>query len=84
MNDIIYLISIACASVVLVTFQPILQTVRYQLENKLDKWYCYIPYKLITCAKCAGLWLGLIITMDLLSACVISILAELIFRKTFN
>jgi hypothetical protein len=38
-------------------------------------------WRLINCAMCSGFWLGLIVTLSLYQAAIISIVAELICKK---
>lgn len=78
-EQIIYLLSIACAAVVLVIYRP-LDEFKLWIHRGNTKLTDLI-YEVLTCAKCAGLILGVILTKDILTACLISIGAELIYRQ---
>jgi hypothetical protein len=54
---------------------------RYWLyKNKTDKdrlWH----WRLINCAMCSGFWLGLVVTLNIYTAALVAVVAELICKK---
>lgn len=98
MNEIINILSTACAAVVLVIYQPLYLFKQWILRRRTL--LTDAIHKVLTCAKCAGLTLALLLSVsiekfnvwsytlyyptiskeEILLACLISILAEAIYR----
>jgi hypothetical protein len=47
------------------------------IKNKDHKWH----WRLINCSLCVGFWIGLIFTLDILLAALVSVSAEFICKK---
>lgn len=78
------IIGFICLVVVFVTFEP-LNKLRREFEDEIeDDVFFYFCYKLLTCAKCAGLWFGLFFFWNIYIAAIISISSELIYRRIIN
>lgn len=83
-NDIISIIGIACMSVLFVVAEPMI-LIKRQLgfkeeeigKNPLRDFFT----KLMYCGLCSGFWIAWAITLDFKTACIISVLAEIIHRK---
>lgn len=70
--ELIYkLVGVICLAVTWIKFDPF-QNVFKKLLNLDGKIYG-MAYTLLSCAKCVGFWLGLIITTDLIQASIISV-----------
>jgi len=78
------IISIACLSFLFVASEPIIllrRMIGFKEEDTLNysKFKMFI-YTLITCAMCSGFWIGIILTQNILTASIISVVAELIYK----
>lgn len=79
-NDIYTIIGAAALASTFVQFEPI-----KPLINKLttfDGKFYHLLYKLLSCSKCVGLWLGLALTQNIFDAAIISCLASYITYQT--
>ena len=79
------IISIACITYLFVASEPLILFKRF-LGFKEEDYHTYSKYKqfiyrLITCALCSGFWIGFILTFSVYQAAIISIVAEIIYRK---
>lgn len=65
-------------------FQPIqVSLTTIALRNRTNKWIQLI-YEFLTCPKCLGFWLGLIVTHSFYHSVIISICSILLYKITKN
>ena len=80
----IEIIGLACISILFVSSEPLIILKRYIgfKEEEYDNWgdKKRFIFRMMTCAMCSGFWIGLL-TLSLYKAAIISILAELIYKK---
>ena len=79
MNEIIYIIGVACFTVQLINAQPFI---------KLLEWLGLYKYELFKCALCFGSWLGFVMTLvyglNILYVPIIAILASFIDKYLYE
>lgn len=87
MNLIMILLSIASASFLFAVGAEPIQNIKrfFKLDNDayIKNKYHHFFVKLLNCSLCSGFWIGLILTQNILLACLISVLAGLI-EKLFS
>lgn len=71
--NIYLLIGIACLALTFVRFEPIQDRLKKLLTFPGKIWH--LIYKVLSCPMCTGLWFGLALTQNILSASIISVLA---------
>lgn len=76
LEEIIKIIGLASMSVLFVVSEPMILIKMWLFKGKEG-----LLWRMINCSKCCAFWIGLIFTRDIYLACIISILAELIYRK---
>lgn len=80
----IEILGLACLSILFVASEPLIILKRYIgfKEEEYDNWdnKKQFIFRLMTCALCSGFWIGLI-SLSLYKAAIISVLAELIYKK---
>lgn len=78
MDWIIEIISWACVGVLWINAEPMIRLRNwiYGCSNR-NVWH----WRLITCCMCSSFWIAMIATGSILSAAVISVLAELVCRQ---
>ena len=86
MWDTIYqLIWVSCLTILFINAEPIILFKRWLGFREEDICGVYpvkdFFTKLLYCAMCSGFWIGLIFTLNLPQAFIISILSELIDKK---
>lgn len=82
-NEIVTILGLACIGVLWINAEPAIKF-RIWLYRKIYKCQYYDMkwhWRLISCAMCISFWLGLVVTMNLYYAAMISIVAESICRK---
>ena len=83
MLEILEILGIACMSVLFVVAEPMIiskMMVFKMIYGKKDYTRSFV-WKLITCCLCSGFWIGLVITHNIYTASIISIVSELIYKK---
>jgi hypothetical protein len=78
-EHIFSIIGIACIGVLWIESEPTIRLREYLLKDK-STWY----FRLLNCAMCSSFWIGMILTLNIYDAAIISILAELIDKKLNN
>jgi len=80
MELILSILGLASVSVLFVEAEPLI-ILKHKLFNKIenyqDKWF----WRLINCVLCSGFWIGLAFTGDILTAAIVSVLAEVLYQK---
>lgn len=80
----IEIFGLVCISILFVASEPLILLKRYIgfKEEEYDTWTNKkrFIFRLITCVLCSGFWIGLI-SGSLYKAAIISVLAELIYKK---
>jgi hypothetical protein len=82
---ILTIIGISCLSVLFQASEPMILLKRY-VGLKEEEYHTYskwrkIIHRMIYCCLCSGFWIGLILTWNILTASIISILGEVIYKK---
>lgn len=75
-EKIYQIIGFACIACIFIQFEPIQKQID-KLNNLPGKIYPLIA-KIFSCTKCFSFWFSLIITQDIMQACIISIIAQFI------
>lgn len=75
-NEFVRFSGIICLVYLFVTAQPI-----YWIKEKL--FIKGVLRELLDCCMCSGFWIGLIFYQDVLSACLVSVFSEGLYR-VFN
>ena len=82
MIEIIKLIGIASMGFLFVAAEPMIMIKTWFFSQIYKGDYTRLMiWRLLNCAKCSGFWIGLAITQDILSASIISVISEMIYRK---
>jgi len=84
-EEIKLILGAACIAVLFVNSEPTIR-LREWAYKKVYKCrdYNVWHYRLLCCAMCSGLYIGFVLTTSIISAAIISILAELISKKLNN
>ena len=82
---VLTIIGISCVSVLFQASEPMIFIKRY-MGLKEEEYGTYskwkkIGHRMIYCCLCSGFWIGLLLTQNILTASIISILGELIYKK---
>jgi hypothetical protein len=82
MVEIMKLIGIAAMGFLFVASEPmiLIKTWFFTQVYKGDYTKLMI-WRLLNCCLCSSFWIGFVITQDILSASIIAVVAELIYRK---
>jgi hypothetical protein len=82
MVEIMKLIGIAAMGFLFVAAEPaiLIKTWMFQIIYKGDYTKLMI-WRLLNCCLCSSFWLGFAITQDILSASIIAVISEMIYRK---
>lgn len=82
MTEIIKLLGISAMSFLFVAAEPmiLIKTWFFNAIYKGDYTKLMI-WRLLNCCLCSSFWIGFAITHDILSASIISVISEMIYRK---